>query len=66
MSALNEVDENSLVFLMNKLPSTYSDEEGGKIVDILQNQRLTMTEVKPSAGKKTAASPDLSLDDLGL
>jgi hypothetical protein len=65
MSILNEVGPNSLQLLMNKTPSTLSDEEILQIIEILRKERSNF-KLEPESKKKIQASPEMTLDDLGL
>ena len=65
MSILNEVGPNSLQLLMNKIPSTLLDEEILQIIEILRKERSNF-KLEPESKKKIQASPEMTLDDLGL
>jgi len=62
---ITEIGPNSLSLLFNKSPSTSSDEEADKIVDVLRKQRVDF-KMEEKGSKKVAASPEMTLDDLGL
>ena len=66
MSILNEVGPNSLQLLMNKTPSTLSDEEILQIIEILRKERSNFKDIPEGGKKKVQASPEMTLDDLGL
>lgn len=74
VSPLSEADPRSLDQLLSAAPNTLSREEKLTIITVLREQRTKwkiedMAKVprgKAAKAPKIAASPDLSLDDLGI
>jgi len=63
---LQTTNSNSLSAIFNKNPEEITDQELEVIVDALRKDRERFLLTEKSAGKKVAASPDLSLKDLDL